>query len=75
MSVKLLTRQHLEFLSLAGGCRSSSESTLAKMPHCWKSHVAAHIYSAVTDTRDIVISAFIGKNQCSGIHFQRFFYP
>ena len=21
----------------------SSESTLIKMPHCWKSHVAAHI--------------------------------
>ena len=22
----------------------SSESTLVKMPHCWKSHVAAHMY-------------------------------
>ena len=27
MSVKLLTEQHLEFLSLKGGCKSSSEST------------------------------------------------
>ena len=43
MSVKLLTEQHLEFLSLIGGCRGSSESTHFKMSHCWKSHVAAKI--------------------------------
>ena len=27
---------HLEFLSLLGGYTGSSESTLVKMPHCWK---------------------------------------
>ena len=43
MSVKLLTERHLEFLSLTGGCTGSSESTLVKMPHCLKSHVAAHM--------------------------------
>ena len=43
MSVKLLTVHHLEFLSLKGGCTGSSESTLVKMPHCWKSHVGAHM--------------------------------
>ena len=43
MSVKLLTEHHLEFLSIKGGCRGMSESTLVKMPHCWKSHVMAHI--------------------------------
>ena len=43
MSVKLLTEHHLEFLSLKGDCTGSFESILAKMPHCWKSHVAAHI--------------------------------
>ena len=42
MSVKLLTDHNLEFLSLKGGFTGSSESTLVKMPHCWKSHVAAH---------------------------------
>ena len=42
MSVKPLTEHHLEFLSLNGGCTGSSESTLVKMPHCWKSHVVAH---------------------------------
>ena len=43
MIVKLLIENHLEFLSLKGGCRGSSESTLVKMSNCWKSHVAAHI--------------------------------
>ena len=42
MIVKLLTEHHLEFLSLKGGCRGSSEPTLVKMPHSWKSHVAPH---------------------------------
>ena len=43
MIVKLLTEHHLGFLSLKGGCRGSSESTLVKMTHCWKSHAAAHL--------------------------------
>ena len=43
MTVKLLKEQHLEFLSLKGGCTGLSESTLVKMPHCWKSHVKAFI--------------------------------
>ena len=42
MSVKLLTEHHLEYLSLKGDCTGSSESILVKMPHCLKSHVAAH---------------------------------
>ena len=42
-TVKLLTGHHLEFLSLKGGCTGSSESTPVKMPHCWKSHVTAHV--------------------------------
>ena len=43
MAVKLLTENHLEFLSLKGGCTGVSGSTLVKMPHFWKSHVVAHI--------------------------------
>ena len=43
MSVKLLTEHYLEFLSLKIGCTGSSESTLVKMPHCWKSHVSAQM--------------------------------
>ena len=44
MSVKLLTEHDLEFLNLTGGCTSSFESTLVKMPRCWKSRVMAHMY-------------------------------
>ena len=43
MTLKLLTKHHLEFLRLKGGCTDSSESTLVKMQHCWKSHVRAEI--------------------------------
>ena len=43
MSVELLAKQHLEFLSLKGGCTGLYESTLVKIPHCWKSHVTAHV--------------------------------
>ena len=48
MIVKLLTEHHLEFLSLEGGCRGSSESTLVKMSNSWKSHAAAHNYLPTT---------------------------
>ena len=43
-NVELLTEHLLEALSLTGGCTCSSESTLVKMPHCWKSHDTAHVY-------------------------------
>ena len=43
MIVKLLTEHHLEFLSLKGGCKGLSESTLVKMSNCWKSHAVAHL--------------------------------
>ena len=48
MTVKLLTEHHLEFLSLTGGYIGWSESTLVKMPHCWKSHVVAQIGKQLT---------------------------
>ena len=50
MIVKLLTEHHFSFLSLKGGCTGSSESTLVKMPHCWKSHVMAHILFTIYPT-------------------------
>ena len=37
MTVKLLTEHHLEFVNLKRGCTGSSEFTLVKMPHYWKS--------------------------------------
>ena len=44
MTDKLLTEHHLEFLSFKGDCIGSSESTLVKIPHFWKSHVAVNIF-------------------------------
>ena len=41
--VKLLTEHHLEFLSLKGGCRGSTESRHVKMSNCWKSHAPSHL--------------------------------
>ena len=54
MNIKLLTEHHLEFPNLNGGCTSLSESTLVKMPHCWKSHVAAQIIFAYVDIRRLL---------------------
>ena len=47
-TVTLPTEHPLEFLSLKGGCTGSSESTLVKLPHCWKSHVKAQFQMSVT---------------------------
>ena len=43
MIVKLLTEYNLKFLSLKGGCRGSSESTLVIMSNYWKSHATTHM--------------------------------
>ena len=47
MTFKLLTEHDLEIRSLKGGCTDLSESTLVKMPHCWKSNIAAHFLSRI----------------------------
>ena len=47
MTVKLLTEQHLEFLSLKRVCTDSSEHIHAKIQHCLKSHVAAHFFYSI----------------------------
>ena len=43
MTFRLLNNLDLEFLSLKRSSTGSSESTLVKMPHYWKSHVTAHV--------------------------------
>ena len=40
---ELLTEHRLKFLSLKGGCTGLFESIHVRIPHCWKSHVAAHV--------------------------------
>ena len=59
MIVKLLTEHHLEFLSLKGGCRGSSESTLVKMSNCLKSHAAAQFKYLSVHNLDAVLNTSI----------------
>ena len=56
MTLKLQTEHHFQLLSLKGGCTELSESTLVKMPHCWKSHVTAQMLS--------VLSVYFGMLYC-----------
>ena len=65
MTAKLLTKLHLRFLSLKGGCTGSSESILVEIPQRWKSHVTAnllfqsisgsHVYFTYLDSVDEVV--------------------
>ena len=65
MIVKLLTEDYLEFLTLTGGCRGSSESTLIKMPHCWKSHALALIYEYWLITHTVYVSLLFYLHFCT----------
>ena len=72
---KPLTEHHLEFQSLKGGCRGSSESTLVKMSNCWKSHAAAQI-SMVTLNRRCITVPYMYYGPDSSCLFQIFVsYP
>ena len=42
MTVRMMGH-HLEFLSLKEAAQAHYESIHVKMPHCWKSHVAAQM--------------------------------
>ena len=84
MIVKLLTEHHLEFLSLKGGCRGSSESTHVKMPHCWKSHALALIIFSYPSVLAYVLGAqknhlietvlLSTHNICFGREIRNFFF-
>ena len=63
LSVKLLTEDHLELiLSLKGVYTGSSESIHVKIPHCWKSHVAAQIIFCQITTCPYKSDPKIGPN-------------
>ena len=47
MGVMLLTEHLFEVLSSKEGYTGCSESTLVKMPHCWKSHVTAQFVVSI----------------------------
>ena len=67
MIVKLLTEHHLEFLSLKGGCRGSSEFTHVKMPHSWKSHAQAQFFNRCGDR--VVTRVFSVSHCCDYVMY------
>ena len=72
LAVKLLTEQHLEFLSLKGGCTGSPESTFVKMPHCAKSHVMAHMLKKMGKKIFTILGSkmlFIDLDLSTGLNF------
>ena len=68
MRVKVLTEHYLETISLKGCYTGSSESTHVKMPHCWKSHVIAHIVGVFTTCTShmLHVAIFIQKPIVNG---------
>ena len=65
MFVKLLAEHHLEFLSSAGGCGGSFESTLVKMSNCWKSQSTALMILLINIYAFLIsIGHFIQKKSC-----------
>ena len=65
LTVKLLTEHHLEFLSLKGGCRGSSESTHVKMSHCWKSHATAQFLLSILKAAPSLQEAIVSYDNIS----------
>ena len=55
----LSDEHHLEFLSLQEGCTGLSESTLVKMPQCWKSNATAHMEFSVTTLSALTIKSIM----------------
>ena len=69
MIVKLPTKHYLEFLTLKGGCRGLSVSTLVKMSNCWKSHALAHFVIIY-----VVSAIFQSTNQFKSLKVQSNIY-
>ena len=75
MIVKLLTEHHLEFLSLKGGCRGSSESSLVKMSNCCKSHAAAHMMYFLTRSLTCSHQSVLSRTQLLALLTAEIFKP
>ena len=64
MTAKLLTEQHFEFLSFKENCTGSSESTLVKIPHCWKSRVVAPFFNFAASLRSHISLNIAETEEC-----------
>ena len=59
----LPTEHHLEFLTFKVGYTGSFESIDVKLPHRWKSHVAAH-----GPVHDLVVRIAYSLSHCLTVH-------
>ena len=72
MTVNILT-EPFGVSKLKGGCTGSSQSTLVKTPHYWKSRVAAHMRDKIKENsneqeKSSIIRVWVGqKNPSLGI--------
>ena len=64
MNIKLRTEKHLKLLSVKGGCAGSFESTLVKMPHCWKPLVAAYFIVVFQQKSGHIFHLFLSEKFC-----------
>ena len=72
MSVKLLTEQYLEFLSLKGGCTCSSESIHVKM---LMQHMLSFFYYIPINDTTFKLSVFWPSDTENRINELRFYVP
>ena len=57
----------MEFLNLKGGYTGLSESTIVKMPHCWKSHEnickqEKQTRKVLTDGKRVMVTMAVSKD-------------
>ena len=75
ITLRPLTEHHLQFLCLKEGCTGSSQSTLVKIPHCWKLYVAAHVVFInikIQAKVGSVLHRTAGNYICTGYNFNPF---
>ena len=61
--LRLPTERKLVCLSTTGGCTGLSESTLVRIPYCWKSHIVAQKINTKMSSAVVLVGAMnIGES-------------
>ena len=76
MNIKVMTAQHLEFLSLKGGCTSSSESRLVKIPHCCMAWLILLLFYSHGHMDHIsAVPQHVAKRNLFGLKMAKYYTP
>ena len=65
MNINILTKLHLEFINVTGGCTGLSKFIHVILPHCWKTLVAAQVKKHMFSFKD-EMNACEDKTDCAG---------